>query len=491
MAGMLKPKEHLSGKEINSGLKLIIADGIASEVIIAFGGGAFLIALALYLGASNFQIGLLAALPTVTNLFQLISVWLVRKWQNRRLVTVVNSFLARVPLLFIGLLPFLDLHDAAMKLLLLLIFFHYLFSSIAGPSWNAWMKDLVPEESLGAYFSRRNTYTQSFNVILSIAAAVTINLIERQSSADLGPTYGALFLIAGIAGLAGVAVLARVPEPRFTMSDERIFSLIRKPLCDTNFRRLLFFNCAWTFAINIATPFFTVFMMKTLGFSISYVIGLTIASQLASIITVRGWGSYADRYSNKTIIAISAPLYILTLLVWCYIALSGHRYVDIVLLIVIHVLTGIANAGINLSITNLGLKLAPKDDAIVFLSVRNMALSVFSSIAPILGGFLADYFRDKKLNINLEWMAPGRSKELYLIALHDWNFLFLIGAFLSLLALQLLVSVNEVGEVEKDEVIKIMRSRIRTNLRDFFIIGTLIGWHEELWELIRRKISIR
>src|SRR5690606_21606067 len=105
-------------------------------------------------------------------------------------------------------------------------------------------------------------------------------------------TYAIMFMVGGSVGIIGAFVLARVKEPISIMRRENMFKLFKQPLCDGNFQRLLAFNSAWVFALSIATPFFTVFMMKSLNLSLSYIIGLTILSQLASIFTIRMWGIY-------------------------------------------------------------------------------------------------------------------------------------------------------------------------------------------------------
>src|SRR5690606_1067305 len=115
-----------------------------------------------------------------------------------------------------------------------------------------------------------------------------------------------------------------------------------------------------------------VFMIVGMDLPLSYIIGLNILSQLASIMTIRVWGRNADKYSNKTIIAICGPLYILCLLAWCFVGIYTNFYSNIILLAVIHLLMGIATSGINLSITNIGLKLAPREASIVYLSARNI-----------------------------------------------------------------------------------------------------------------------
>src|SRR5215218_3038487 len=138
----LRPKKELTEQEVQKGLRLVIGDGLATEAMTALTGGAFLVAMALLMGANNFQIGLLAALPTFTNIFQLLSIWLVRRYNNRRAIAVICGLLARFPLLLIGSLSLLVSSSASVEALIFFLFFYYFFGSIAWPSWNSWMKDL-------------------------------------------------------------------------------------------------------------------------------------------------------------------------------------------------------------------------------------------------------------------------------------------------------------------------------------------------------------
>ncbi|MEX6689655.1 MFS transporter [Danxiaibacter flavus] len=485
---MFEPKGILTETDVQKGLRLVISDGLASEAMNALAGGVFLTAVALLLGANNFQIGLLAALPTVTNFFQLISIWLVRRLKNRRLICVVCTVLARVPLIITGACIFY--FKGPISLVIIFLFFFYLFGSISGLAWNAWMKDLIPQNILGIYFARRTSYMQIANASLSLILALVVDHIKLHFPEYELTAYSAMFVLAGIIGVYGASFLGRTPEPISKLSEGNIFKLLKRPLTDGNFVRLLVFNSIWIFAINMATPFFTVFMMKSMGLPLSYIIGLTILSQLSGIFTIRMWGTFADRYSNKTIIAIAAPLYIICLIAWCFVGIYSRFAPNIVLLVLIHIASGTMLAGINLCLTNIGLKLAPNEYSIIYLSVKNIITAIFSSIAPLLGGVLADFFMERKITIDGIWSGPKLHKIFHLISLREWNFLFLISAVIGLFAVQLLVNVKETGEVDKENVRRIMRSSIKSNLREYFLIGHLINWQEQLAAIIRRKKNV-
>ena len=66
-------RDTLTEEEVESGLRQVIKSGLASQAIVTLTGGAFLVAFALKLGASNLTVGLLAAIPPLAQLIQVPS----------------------------------------------------------------------------------------------------------------------------------------------------------------------------------------------------------------------------------------------------------------------------------------------------------------------------------------------------------------------------------------------------------------------------------
>lgn len=194
----LRPLPRLDDQQVQSGLKYFIREGLATEAMATLTGGTFLVAMAVLLKASNFQIGLLAALPTLTNVFQLLSIWLLQKYKNRRAISVICSLFGRIPLFIIGLMPFLFSNGTNISALLFFLFFHYFFASVSGASWNSWIKDLIPEKILGSYFSRKARITQILNVTLSLAVAMFIDYIKSYYPQYELVAYAGMFIAGGV-----------------------------------------------------------------------------------------------------------------------------------------------------------------------------------------------------------------------------------------------------------------------------------------------------
>jgi hypothetical protein len=63
-------------------------------------------------------------------------------------------------------------------------------------------------------------------------------------------------------------------------------------------------------------------------------------------------------------------------------------------LIPIHVLSGVAGAGVRLAMGNISLKLTG-ENAVSYISVKKVIGAIFSFIAPVVGGYLADVVDDR------------------------------------------------------------------------------------------------
>lgn len=457
----LQPSDQLTNAQVKTGLHLILKDGLATETMSTLTAGTFLVAIAIYMGASNVQIGILAALPTFTNIFQLVSVWLVQRFNNRRAITVIGAICARTPLLVIGTLPLLFSASASVSALIYILSFQCLFASIAGGSWNSWMRDLIPQQILGSYFSHRSRLMQILNVTLSLFIAMSVDHIKEHYPAHEITAYCCMFIISGVTGMWGVYALARTPEPKSKPINNNIVKLFSKPLTVPNFRKLLVFNSCWIFAFNLVTPFFSVYMMKTLGLPLVYVISLNIVSQVSSITSIKLWGRCSDRFSNKTIIRICAPVYIGCIMAWSVIGVMSAA-VLFPLLVIMHILMGASNAGITLALQNIGLKLAPAEEGIVYLVTKNIVTAVFSATAPLAGGLLADFFTSHFV--------------IHLFGRGQWNLLFMAGAAVGVLSLKLLRSVQENGERDKKLLVAELQHTFKKKLRNRHHLPLLRRW---------------
>ncbi|MCB1196459.1 MFS transporter, partial [bacterium] len=89
----------IDSNELKRGFQQIIKDGICSQIMVTLTGGIFLTGLALELGASNFVVGILAAIPPVMQLVQIPSIYLVERLRTRKPMVAYAAGISRIFLL--------------------------------------------------------------------------------------------------------------------------------------------------------------------------------------------------------------------------------------------------------------------------------------------------------------------------------------------------------------------------------------------------------
>jgi MFS family permease len=203
------------------------------------------------------------------------------------------------------------------------------------------------------------------------------------------------------------------------------------------------FLSSWNFAANLAAPFFAVYMLKTLGYAMTTIIALTMASQLSNIAALGLWGNLIDRFSNKGVLQISAPLFLVCTLGWTFTGLAWLGSATLYLLVVIHVLMGIATAGVALASGNIVMKLSPAGQATAFLAASSVVSATCGAIAPIIGGLCADFFAARELTLAFTWTGGVGTVTVQVLNFHSWTFFFGLACVVGLYSLHRLSFVQE------------------------------------------------
>ncbi|MFY0600095.1 MAG: MFS transporter [Cyclobacteriaceae bacterium] len=458
-------------EELQKGLKLVIKDGVASQAMTTLSAGTFLVAFALELGASNLTIGILAGLTPLIQLIQLPSIYLVERFRNRRKIVVISSLIGRLFLLLIASIPFLFNPSFGLFFLILFLAIHSAFAAITSCSWNSWMRDFLPQEGLGTFSSKKMIWSTILGILLSLLGAYFIDQSNLLFPGNPTWVYSVLFVMAFLSGMLGSYYMSRIPEPPMVPSGLNLIKLISAPFKDTNFRNLIKFLGTWNFAVNLAAPFFTVYMLQRLDIPMAMVIILVTISQAANLMLLKTWGRISDQYSNKTILAICGPLFIFTILLWTFTTFPDKHFLTIPMLFVIHIFMGASTSGISIASGNIGLKLAPHGGGLAYLAVISLINSIAAGLAPILGGLFADYFLKKKLSIVINWSNAEQSFTIPTIDIQQWDFFFLISFGIGLYSIQRLFFVIEKGEISEKIVLSQIYSEVKGQMKNLTSVG--------------------
>ena len=154
-------------------------------------------------------------------------------------------------------------------------------------------------------------------MIVMIVYGNLLDLLEPHSH-GLTLGFAITFISAVLFGMLSLRYLNRISEARVNpVIDNRPFHRhLGLPFKEANFRRFLLFAFVWSFSVYFASPFFTLYFLRDLGFSYSFVAVLGMISSFADLMGMQVWGKISDRVKNKAVIQVASWVAVFLPLAW-------------------------------------------------------------------------------------------------------------------------------------------------------------------------------
>lgn len=361
-------------------LRHSVRDGVAFSVMTG-GGESYFSAFAMHFKATVAEVGVLSSLPPlIGSFFQLLSVTIGRQLGNRRGVIMLGAILQVLSWLPLTVLPILYPDWALLSILASLILF-YAAGNLVTPQWTSLMGDLVPERRRGRYFSHRSRLAAITGLIALVGGGFVLQFFENSLYAIAG--FVTIFAVAAVARIVSAYHLARMVDPPTRRREAPARDWLRR-WKGTAALRFTGFYMLMQFSVAIAAPFFTVYMLRDLGFTYTQFMTITAASILAQFLTLRAWGRVGDAFGHRLVLAVTGLSLPVTPALWLlcgdYWSLLGSQ-----------VVSGVFWGGFTLSTTNILYDLVPAQERVAYLASHNVSVGVGTFSGALLGGWLASH----------------------------------------------------------------------------------------------------
>ncbi len=433
--------------------------------------GMFLIGFALIIGANNFQIGLIMAIPLLVNLIQIISPYIIEKTGTKKYTSLSFLFLGRSLWVIIILAALGVLGGSNLVLLLILVlFFSNAFLAIGNLAVLSWIKELIPAKKLANFFGKRNIYASISGIIIYLAGSYVLDKFTGKK------IFGILFLLALLFGLVSLYLLKQVSENRREEKKEKkeektkteearrgeekeagkeekelktkvFWQNLKRPFKDTYFRALLYFGLLWGLAINIASPFFLVFMIDDLSLSYLLIALFLVIDTIFRVYGLNIFGKMADKMGAKPVLTISATTGSIIPLLFVFINQTNYLLIPF-----IFVMSSIAFAGIDISLSQVLLKSSPEEKSAYYFASFSSLTNFLSALGPIIGGLIAIMIKNQTTGM---WSLLPALK-----------YVFIISFILRVSSLPLIIKINE---PEAKEVKKVLKKMKKLRVAFFFV----------------------
>lgn len=422
-------------------LRIANIDGAFATAFVILTSGAFLVGYIKMLGASDFWIGLLGALPSLVGILQIPG-----GVAGRRL-SYYKSFVAKGGLawrlLYIPLvaLPLVTLPTpVALLILTICMGVAWACNAFVSPIYNEWLSEVVPENSRGYYFSRRNARMAATGAAVGIAGGLILDGFKNAGDEPVG--YATVFGLGLVCAAVSMIFFWRMddlerPNPvRQTLSQG--VAALKIPFADKQYRKVLWFLAVFVLGQMFAGNFFSAFAIEQLHMPFTIVQSFVVTHAIGNVLSAPMWGAFSDRFGNKPALLISGLGIALTPAPWL-LCVPGDHLRNGAILIVLHLFSGAMWGGVILSQFNLILATSPREDRSTYIGAAFAVQAIIGGLSPLLGGVLMEIIRGRVSDFNA------------------YAILFFANAALRALAMLALRPVREEGATAVRHAIKVIR----------------------------------
>ena len=353
-------------------------------------GTAVFTGFALHLGADESYIALFTSVAYLLAVAQLISPILGQRISRHKPFIIAVGFIEISFRCCPVLIPLVLAPSMHLGALLVLVGLGLLAGYSLSPFYTTWIANTVPE-GIRARFTGRQT-------IISTVVAMAVGFIvgrfldffpEGEKQVGFQWVYGAGLLF----GCLGYVVLGRAPYPPRPPDDEpQVGSgrLLLEPYRNANFRRALLFYGLWIFAVGVAGPLYSVFMLQRLEISYTVISVFNALFMVTSIGGYRFWSGFVDRFGSKPVLQILLVPASLIPVLWVFNGPGAYYLVPVAL-----ALSGLLFSGITVAITPMLYGLVPAGARRpYYLATWSASVNLLGALGPLTGSFLAWHWRD-------------------------------------------------------------------------------------------------
>lgn len=335
----------------------------------------------LALGGTRGQIGLMSSLSSLSAALMLLPAALLVEQIGRRkeIALWVGGTGARLAILLLALIPLALDTPAVIWAAIVLVVVRDTTANFGYPAWASLTGDVIPAEGRGRYLGSRYTAMWIASMATTLLAGWTITRAEGASGYQWALLAAfALGVIsmycfaqlrdpqAGMLLVPGTAVLPRIPIQRVI---PKMVNVITQGLKQhPAFAALLGTTALWNFALNVAGPFFSVYLVENLKATAAMVGATSVASSLAMLLCQRWWGDRVDRQGARRMQILAMLTIPILPILW----LAAFAAWNILL---VNLLGGALWAGYNLASFSLLLTIAPQQERARYSALHQIVVT--------------------------------------------------------------------------------------------------------------------
>jgi len=255
---------------------------------------------------------------------------------------------------------------------------------LLAPARSSWLADLVPANIRGRYFGMRAAISGASYLGTFYIFSYVLQIFNDQALNG----FALLFFIAFVATFICFLIFTKIHNTPIAPEKDTNFGFFDF-LGETRQRNLgkfILFVAFFQFAVYLAYPFFTPYLLGDLHLSYIFYALVFSAQFAARVLIVTFWGKYADKVGNLKVMRIVSFAIPFVPLLW----LASHH---IFYLVLVQLFSGACWAGFDLCSGNFIYEAAPAGKRLKYIAYYKALSTLFMALGALAGIYLLGVVR--------------------------------------------------------------------------------------------------
>lgn len=398
---------YFKGDPTSNDRARLLTCNYTSNVIANMVGGTFWTGFLLLLNADDAFVGTATMISTAANMLQFLAPLLLERFhQRKKMLTILRGVLYLLNVLFIGVIP---LFPASSQFKLLMVGTSILIVNVINafisPGLSIWHMQSLPQNVRQYYFSIVTMTVGAVVALFNLIGSKVVDIMTANGMAYMG--FMILRIFAAVLCVVELILYFKIKEYPYERNTERftIKDLFTEPFKHPKYLFTVAVAFLWCFAANIPGSYYTVYLLRDLDVSYSYITLITMFNIPIVLLLTPLWRKVLTKKGWFKTLCISLAVYLAH-----YFLLAMVTKKTMFIYPISQILAYVFAIGINLAFSGIPYVNMPEKNQTVFIGFY----SSITNLAALLGVTLGKYFVlfTEELHLNILGFEFGNKQAL-------------------------------------------------------------------------------
>ena len=360
---------------------LFIIDGVLINAALVLTTGVFLSGYVVYLGGSDFTVGLLNNSLIWASILALFSFLVFERLEKRKAFLLALLAISRLLVCSTIFLPLILGKDpVVLQILTLMVVLGHVLWGVFSVGASIWMMSSFSDDTRSPFIFRRVFWIRISFTLITIIMGMILDWSGKSYAGFL-----IVFLASFALSLADAVILLNIREPDNKIAKDARWSVASffAPLADKNYRSFLIFIFLFYTSLTLSSSFTPLYLIRYLKFDYTFMSVTNVITYFFMIVCTSFWNKLESKKGLMFVFKLTGLIAIIEFLIYGFLTTETYY-----LLYIASVFAGIGDSGFNIFIINYRYELMPERNRTLYEGWFGALYGLSMLVGPAIGNWL-------------------------------------------------------------------------------------------------------